>query len=215
MSNFTTYAERLTVLQPIVCGYKLNPLTIGHLILLKSANSKFVGSDYTGFTSIDDVYKALIIDKTLIGEFAYALLVCSTTFDEFKDECNSFQFNEAFDECKLTLLSLGIDIAKEIHKFAHYLKAGTKMPLYYVKEDKNSETVSSSTSSPITNEENIISTLMSECNYTRSECMNLPYTEIFSAFILYAHKRGVVEIMSENLYTMLEAANKGASHGQS
>jgi hypothetical protein len=193
MNDFKSYTDRITTPNPIILGLKLLPYTLGHSILLKSANSKFVNEGLKGCT-----------DKEVIGELVFALLVCSTTYDEFKEEIATGKFNTNFQGYIKKLIkdvknSKEFNLFTKIGAFASYLRSGTSTPLYYVTEDE-SEIINN----PIEFEEAIISTLMSECNYTRFDCLNLPLVETLSAFLIYAHKQGSIELISKEVYEIKE-----------
>lgn len=193
MDAYKSYTDRILTPLPTILGLKLVPYTLGHSILLKSASSKFAVG---GFKDCSD--------KELISELVFALLVCSTSYDDFKQEVYQDKFTRNMRRYVAQLLSevkasKEFNLLAKINSFASYLRNGTSTPLYYVTE--NGSDISSSA---IEFEEAIISTLMAECNFTRDECLNLPLTETLSAYLLFAHKQGTVELISKEVYQIKE-----------
>jgi hypothetical protein len=203
MKTYKSYIERVATLTPSVIGYRLLPFNLGHSIALKSSKSKFISGEYNGFYDINSIYKSIITDKSLIPEFVFAVLVCSITYDEFREEVNNGSFGKALEEVIKRLKTDKFYIVNEIHAFALYIQQGTDAPLYDIKASDNDTEV---VDSPIEPEENMLSTLMSDCGYTRNECLNLPLTETLSAYLLYAHKMGSIVIRSKALNNLM---NKG------
>jgi hypothetical protein len=167
------------------------PLSLGHIILLKTAKSKFITGEYDLFCDINKIYEALVNDITLIGEYAFAILVCSTTYDDFQEERGSGKIIEAIEQIKNNFKKFSL--IKEIHNFAHYLRNGTDIPDYQLK-NKNESDISVN---PVEPEESIIFTLMTECNWSRNDCYNLPLVESQSAYLLYAHKMETIVLISK------------------
>ena len=200
MKTYKSYIERVATLTPSVIGYRLLPFNLGHSIALKSAKSKFLNGAYNDFCDINSIYKAVVTDKTLVSEFVFAVLVCSTTYDDFREEVNNGSFVNTLEEVVERLKEDKFDIVQEIHCFALYLQQGTDAPLYDVKKTDDNEVVADS---PIDPEENILSTLMSDCGYTRNECLNLPMTETLSAYLLYAHKMGSIILRSKAMNDLM------------
>lgn len=198
MSEYKSYTERILTPTPTILGLRLMPYTLGHSIILKSANSKFITG---GLRDCEN--------RELIAELVFALLVCSTSYDDFKQEVYQDRFSSYLTEYvnRLTAEIAGskeFNLFEKINAFASYLRNGTSTPLYYVTEDSNEIK-----NNPIEFEEAIVSTLMSECNFTRDECLNLPLVETLSAFLLYAHKQGTVELISKDVWELKERMKAG------
>lgn len=189
--SYKSFTERVIQPAPVILGLRLLPFTLGMSMLLKAANSKFL----TGISNITL--------KELIIELVFAILVCSTTYDEFNAEINNGDF-ERYVNKYITELTQEIKASNEfniffrVNQFCNYLKAGTTAPLYEVKESGSSDI----SINPIEAEEQILSTLMTDCGYTRNEVLNLPLTETLSAFLLYAYKQGTIEIVSKELFDL-------------
>lgn len=190
--SYKSYTERVATITPSVIGYRLNPFSLGHSLLLKACGSKFVTGEYNGLCDINNIVTTLLTDTNLVTEFVLAVLICSTTYDEFKEECSSGKIHETIKATKDTIN--GLYLLNEIHTFTHYIKQGTNAPLYEVKENKDEVKTN-----PVEPEEAILSTLMTECGYTRNECLNLAMTETLSAYLLYAHKVGGIELISKEV----------------
>jgi len=199
MDTYKSYAERVIQPTPTILGLKLLNFTLGHSMLLKTAKSRFM---LGGLKELDD--------RGIIGELIFGLLVCSTTYDSFIEEMNDGSFKEYLNKYVADLIeeiksSSMFNLYSKINMFANYIKDGTSTPYYYTAEDaKNDVSIC-----PVEIEQSIISTLMSECNYTRDECLNVPLTETLSAYLLYAHKQGTVNLQSKEEYE-LQLRLKGA-----
>lgn len=201
MGTFKTYSERVLTPSPVVLGLRLRPFTLGHSILLKRHQSKFIVGDLKECGS----------DGEIIYELVFAALVCSTTYDDFLKEVSEGTFEKNAGNyikwfCKQaglkkkTVLSRVVSLFKkskpfnligEVGIFCNYLKNGTTPPLSYPKKSDNVN------NSPIEIEEAMISTLMQEYGYSRDECLNLPLTETLSAYLLHAHKQGVIDLIGK------------------
>ena len=226
MDSFKTYSERIISPTPAILGLKLIPYTLGHSMLLKSAKSVFVCG---GMEKLDM--------RHLIGELVFAILVCSTTYDEFLVEMNNGEFvkymNQYVSAINDEILKLKdkkpskkrkrftikkdvsldglnrINLLDKIAQFTQYIKDGTSPPMYYpASGDENNVS-----NNPVELEQSIISTLMSECNFTRSECFNLPLTETLAAYLLYAYRQGAVRLESKEVFELRQRLKE--QNGQS
>lgn len=204
MDTYKTYTERILTPTPTILGLRLYPFTLGHSLLLKGVNSKFINGEYNKFLDVNTVAKHIVADFNLIPEFVLALLICSTTYDEFKDEVNNGELGNVINILVADIKTAKVNFIEKIHAFAHYLKQGTDLPLYYNCEDKN--TVKTT---PIELEEAVLSTLMTNCGYTRNECLNLPMTETLSAYLLYAHSMGSIELIGKDVFDLTQKLKAG------
>ena len=59
-SNYKSYADRVTTGTPSVLGYKLNPFTLGHSLLLKASQNSFITGAYNGCTNVNVIAQALV-----------------------------------------------------------------------------------------------------------------------------------------------------------
>ena len=202
MESYHSFTDCMLRITPSVLGYKLKPFTLGHSIILKGVKSKFLTGEYKGLADINHVIALIVTDDSVINELALAVLICSTSHDEFMDEVNTDKFKDELKELAVSVRDNKIDLAKEVHLFAHYLKRGTIAPQYQVK-NKNEGDIENNV---LEFEQAVISTLMTECGYTRNECLNLPLSETLSAYLLYAHKMGSIEILGKDVYELI---NKG------
>ena len=191
-TNYTTYIDRVIQPPPVVLGLRLKPLSLGHVILLKSAKSRFITGELKDITY-----------QQLIGELVFALMVCSVSFDEFNDEVNAGRFEDSLTEY-VTRISDEVKEAKdfnlhlEVNRFVKYIKDGTDSPLHF-------ESNAGGTSDyPIDVEQSIIHTLMSKCNWILDDCYNRPLTETISAYLLYAHEQGAVRLISRNVADIMK-----------
>jgi len=201
MTQYKTYTDRVLTLTPTVLAYRLKQFCLGHSMLLRAANSKFIDGTYNGFLDVNNIYKAFIVDKELLPEFVFAVLVCSTTYKDFQEEIANGDFVTILQD---TIKDLDTKtIVEQIHTFAHYLKNGTNAPEYMICDNKKDDSVKGNV---VSFEENILSTLMSDCGYTRDECINLPLTETLSAYLLYAHRMGSIELTSKEVFDMMNKA---------
>jgi len=199
MDTFKSYTERVITIPPVIGGYRLKPFSLGHTMLLKSVNSKFLSDDYAGLCNINTVFEFLVCDLTLIGEFALAILICSTTFEDFMEEVNNGEFGNALEQIRTEILGNPAvvdakgaiiekavepmsDLPYQIHRFAHYLKQGTVTPKYNIRKSD------SITTSPIEPEVIIQSKLMSEFGWTMEQTYNRPFTQAISSYFLYLHE---------------------------
>ena len=198
MIAYKSFSERVSTITPTVLGYRLLPYSLGMAINLKEANSKFINGQYNGFLDINNIFNALITDESLAGEFVFAVLCCSNTYDEFKDECGSGNIMDTVKQLITEIKYMNINLLFEIHSFAHYLNNGTNgIPEYNVKEVKEHS------DNPFDYEETVISSLIENTSYTRNECYNLSVNETLSAYLVLAHKNGVIEITSQDTIEMM------------
>jgi hypothetical protein len=173
-------------------------------MLLKSAKSKFINGEYDSFLNTDAIIDTMFNDShNLIGEFVFAVIVCSTTYDDFKDDVTSGEFVKVLNELKETVNKQTSTLINSIHEFAHYLHQGTQAPL--VQPKPNADNLDN-IASP---EEAMMATLMGELGYTRDECLNLPLTETLSAYLLYAHKMDAVELIGTDALDAIERLKSG------
>ena len=201
MATFIPYSQRNAILTPICLGYQLLPFSLGHSLALKSAGSKFTNGEYNTLCNVTNIMYRILADKTLIPEFVYAVMVCSTTYDDLKAECSTGEFQKEVSKVVKRIEDNNYDLMSEIHRFAHYLKNGTDAPIFKPMEESNGSIITN----PVEAEEAIISTLMSECGYTRNECYTLPLTETMSAYLLYAHKMGSIELVSKEVFDLKQS----------
>jgi hypothetical protein len=203
-TTFKSFTDRVATITPTVLCYRLLPFSLGHSLNLKAVKSKFITGEYNSFCDINHIAEKLITDKDLIAEFVVALLVCSNTYDDFKEEIGNGLIVNTIKELVKDIENNKYNLLFSIHTFANYLKDGTNAPLYELTGDSQNNI----TSTPVDTEEAIVSTLMENTNYTRNECWNLPLTETLSAYLLYAHKVGSVELISKEICD-LKASMKG------
>jgi hypothetical protein len=190
MEAYIPYIERVLQPTPVVMGLRMRPLTLGHMMLLKSLGSRFATGDIRQCTFVD-----------LIQELALAVMICSDSYDSVQEEIHAGTFQQTarkhFDQY-LKQLEKAVDnhfnLMAEIRLFSAYLKKGTTGPAYNVKLSEGDANVSVN---PVEVEETMMSTVMSDCGYTRNECLNLPLTEILSAYLLHAHKNDAIELTSK------------------
>lgn len=192
MDTYKSYAERIIQPAPTIMGLRLLPFSLGHSMILKTAKSIFMLGGLEGLS-----------DRQVIGELVFGLLVCSTSYDDLIAEMNNGAFKTYLAEyvTKLTKEIKDTDLFNlhaKINMFVNYIRDGTSTPYYYPASDSTSDV----SICPIEIEQSIQSTLMSECKYTRNECLNLPLTETLSAFLLFAHKQGTVVLKSRDEYEL-------------
>lgn len=199
MDTFKSYTERVVITEtPTILGIKLLPFSLGHSMLLKRHGSIFISGGFEGLKNSE-----------LITELIFAALVCSVTYDDFQKEVHTGQFqNELNKYIDCLNQSLGtkqnrwkrlfripikspVNIIMEVVKFTTYLIQGSEVQKYNTVEK---DTVSNN---PAEFEESILNTLMTECNWTRNDVLNLPYTETLAAYMLFAHKQGVINLVSK------------------
>lgn len=177
-------------------GLKLLPLSLGHVMILKSVGSMFFCEDVKP-----------TCDKDLIVELITSVLICSVTFDEFWKEYYDGQFQihakeyiEQYSKLVSNSGKLDFCLTIEVQKFLTYIKNGTSGPKYTV-VNSNPDDISSN---PIEAEEMIKDTLLTETNLTRDEIHNLPLTEIISSFITFCYKKELVKIDSKEMCELRE-----------
>lgn len=198
MDSYKSYADRTIQATPTILGLRLLPFTLGHSMILKTAKSCFM---------VGGIDK--LSNREVIGELVFGLLACSTTYDDFISEMNSGAFEGYLKEYVRRLESevkgtKMFNLFDKINMFARYIKEGTSTPYYYPAKDSEHDV----SICPVEIEQSILSALMSECNYSRNECLNLPLTETLSAFLLYAHKQGTVSLKSREEYELEEKLKK-------
>jgi len=224
MEAYKPFTERVMQATPEILSLRMRPLTLGHIMILKAAGSKFLVGDIKECDALG-----------LIQELIFAALVCSTTYDDFKDEIHNGKLVDNVKEFSEKLMvDLGetkfkkflrnwfrkyapsyvyllkpkypsyFNILDHIREFVDYVNNGTTAPLYVVKESSKEGSKDGNRNNPVEPEEAIISTLMSECGYNRNECLNLPLTEVLSAYLLHAHKQEAIVLISKDTSDLME-----------
>jgi hypothetical protein len=207
MEAYKNYSDQVMQMTPVILNLKLRPFSLGHATILKQAKSIFVvGSDknlkYTSQKELTDNFAFLFY------ELVFACLVCSTTYDEVMEEFQNGAFATYLHGYAQGLME-SLKKAKkwnlftELQQFRHYVKAGTTPP-YCIPTRQSDDVVNN----PIAIEHTIKNVLMSECNYTREDVLNLPYNETLADFILFAYKQDKCEIVSKEEYELMERLKK-------
>src|ERR1035437_8676367 len=119
MSDYTNYTDRVLAIMPDCIGFRLLPFSLGMSQILKASNSKFITGEYNSFLDINHIAQALITDNSVISEFVYAVLVCSTTPDDFLKECSNGELRQAVTDTAERIK--GVNLLKDI---LHKLKFG-------------------------------------------------------------------------------------------
>ncbi len=141
----------------------------------------------------------------LIIETVFAALVCSTTYNEFLNEVETNKFQSECNKyvkllTKQVKKSSRFNLYDEIKKLADYITDGTQAP-YFIPVNKGDKSVGKQT--PIEPEQAIVSTLMSnECGWSMDECYNSPLVETLSAYLLYVHEQGGIELKTKEQYEL-------------
>lgn len=223
--SYSTYTDRVLQPTPVIMGLKLLPFTLGHSMILKRAKSEFMVGSIESLQALNN--------NAMILELVFAIMVCSTTYDELQTEIHNGNFNnEVKKYFKFIRKQLNLPkykwqmwlrriikklfpflkdkkpffLVAEVKTFLDYIKAGTSAPSYEV-----NKTESDIQTNPIEPEEAIISTLMTDCGFSRSECLNLPLSETLSAYLLYAYKQGTIDLLSKEVVELM----KPKAHGKS
>jgi hypothetical protein len=196
MEEFTTYTDRVLHSTPTIMGLKLLTLTLGHVMLLKSMRSRFISGGIAGLAIQD-----------LITEFVLALFVCSTTYDDFLKEVETDKLSVNLNKYVKSLVSEvktsnDFCLFLKVRQFVNYIQAGTSGPLYEVKNNNGGNDI---TDNPLESEEIIKNTLMTECGYTRNECLNLPLTEVLSDYLVWQYKQENIDLISKDVYDIIQS----------
>jgi hypothetical protein len=218
MKAYKPFTSLVSTITPTVLGYRLLPFSLGMSINLKEGKSKFITGEYNGLCDINKVFLALKHDKTLIAEFIFAVLTCSNTYDEVKEEYANGEMVKEYQKLMKRLLKKPRkgntknqnklwkpNLLYEIHRFCHYIKDGTDTLAYAIKNKKETEIQSN----PFEFEESVISTLLETTNYTRDECYNLPMTETQNAYLIRQHKNDVIVIIDKKTSELMELMKGG------
>jgi hypothetical protein len=207
--SYKSFTDLILAPTPTVLGLKMLPYTLGHAILLKKAKSIFVMGGVEGCSN-----------NQILTELVFACLVCSVPYEQFNQEVESGEIEKLIVEyvgcvyrgmCESKTIKTPDDllnsIVQEVVLFADYLKQGTSTPQFdVILKEGQSESVGTNA---IEFEQSILAALMSECNHTRDECLNLPLNETLSAYLLLGHNRGVIELISKEIYTLKEKMKAG------
>lgn len=193
--TYKTYTERIVKVPPVVLGLQMQPLSLGHMMLLKSAESAFYTGQYPATDAdllIELVLGAYICsgddyDATLAGftngEFTKFLVEYSKELQQQVEQASRFDYGE------------------EVFKFIRYFNQGQEVPLAYPPEGNGDSTF-------VDIEEAIKATLMSDCGYTRKEVLNAPLVETMSAYLVHGHRMGAFELMSKEDLELRELLKK-------
>lgn len=212
---FTTYTERLLVPTPALLGYHLKPFSLGHSMALREIDSKFISGEYNQLDEKKNIIYLLALehlcvqnDKTkqaryqLIIEFVSAMIICTTTYDDYKNDVELGKIPELIKEFMDLTLALDVqDLVDTIHRFCLYIQKGTAAPKF-----NPIATDDSFKGAVVMPEQSIKEDLMSKCGYTRSEALDLPFTETYSSYLYHRHSRCDIELTSQTEYEIIQAA---------
>jgi len=153
-----------------VLGIRLRPFSLGHYILLeKNACALLLGGSAT------------------VLDFAVAVVVCSSTFEEFMEAQASGQVEKHAK--KLAKVCREIDLEKESQFMRDYLEDGLQGPSYWFKDKgKNLET-------PLA--QVIRVQLHSKTNLTEAEIMNRPFAMNLWDIVTLGEMEGSLNLKTE------------------
>lgn len=164
-----------------VLGIKLRPFSLGHLFLMRRFGCGFAEDG-------DNV-------SVGIGDLILGVAICSRSYEEFLADLDSGELEKFVAEW-------GKEVQKQIESDEHfnpvrrfalfhqYMKEGAQMPKFFIERDTKGE-------SGLHWSHQILSILISECGYSRTEALNAPLTQCLNDFCAYAERQGTITLMKD------------------
>ncbi len=186
-NNDTTqvrYGEALFTNVFTICGVRLRPFSLGHLILLETLSNPLIHSEKIEMTFEES-----------IGHFFIALLICGMTYEDavilltdekiFSEEIKRF--------CDNLVENMKIEpdwnIPYKLTAFNEYMKKHLEMP-YYDEKTTNTESPSG------TDWKSSIFVIFKKMGYTESEILNMPLRKLFLEWATFAESEGAIKVMN-------------------
>lgn len=174
-----------------ICGVRLLPFCLGHIILLEASNNPLIAQE----SSPIDINSGLY-------HFFLALLICSVSYEEGLDLLN--------DEKKL--IELSTLFCKNLHKsmeledkdwnffakitaFKNYMTYHLDMPIY---SEEQTSTSDSPTVSGNDWKNSIIITFKGKLGYSSSETLNMSLKKLFTEWTAYAEGEGAIKVLPKD-----------------
>jgi len=169
-----------------ICGVKLKPFCLGHIILLEALNNPIIGQEVKDIPLED-----------AISHFFIALLICALSYEEalilltdekvFSEEITSFCDNLI----KNMELEPSWNIVAKQTLFREYMSRHLDMPLY-------NETTTADGSAPSGNDwKTSIFVVFKKLGFSESETLNMNIKKLFLTWAAYAESEGAVKIMNK------------------
>jgi len=170
-----------------ICGLKMRPLCLGHIILLEALNNPLISPTEKDVNMLEG-----------LDYFFLALLICSLSYEEglllltdkkiYSEECELF--------CNNLLKNMELDenwnIYSKMTLFKQYMSEYmNSMPYYEEKQSRTSE-------SPSGNDwKNSIFIIFKKMGYTQSEIFNMSIKKLFVEWTGYAESEGAIKICNK------------------
>ena len=169
-----------------ICGVRLKPFCLGHLILLETLNNPIISKE--------------VVDvdfEESIGHFFIALLVCGLTYEEavllltddkiLKEELKLFCDNLA----KNMELEPGWNVPMKLSLFKEYMERYLDIPFYDEKTKSNGESPSG------TDWKSSIFIIFKKLGYSESDILNMPLNKLFLTWTAYAEGEGAIKVCNK------------------
>lgn len=196
MESQYNYGSAIITPKPTICGVKLLPFCLGHLLLLTETKNPLLSEDVTPVGFQDGTYK-----------FYQALVICSNTYEDgcallddmelLANEWNAFNDN--------LMANMKIDpnwnIYAKVNAFnkymAYYLDS---MPDYKVVSKGDRKMKSG------TDWRTSIKVIFQKLNYPESVILNMNMRQLFQEWTANAESEGAIEVLSKFTSDKMKAA---------
>jgi hypothetical protein len=173
-----------------ILGQRLRPFSLGHYIILRRLKSPFV----------DDISASASMGDLICGRSAKDAETLLQNLDEMEPLAQRLGEVNTVDLIK--------DNVAEIQMFNDYIIQGSAMPGYFQHNV-------AAQSAPLRQHwsQNVMLSLVSNCGYTRQEAMECPLSQAFFDHLAYLEKEGVIQLMSEAEFKMMNEPEAEAVNG--
>lgn len=186
--DLTSYRYEDAVLPPTwtICGVKLRPFSMGHLIILEKLQSPLVSKDKINLGMQDGIYF-----------FIQGILICALDFeDNVKMLENEQLWKEEMDKFTSNLLkNMDADpnwnIYDKLRLFAEYIAYYMDIPIF-VEEHSKETTVPSGTDW----KQNMF-LIFKKLGYGESEILNMSFKKLFFEWASYAESEGAIKVLNK------------------
>jgi hypothetical protein len=190
------YGSALIPQNTIICGVRLKPFCLGHLMLLEELNNPLIAETEKDINLVDGTYHLYC-----------ALLICGLTYEEGVELCsNERLFNETLSDFQNNLM-LNIaaepdwNIFSKVNLFKQYLGYYVDMPIYEELQSRGDSSPSG------TDWKTSIFTTFKK-TYTETQILNMPLRKLFYEWSAIGESDGAIKTFNKYQYESLIALQK-------
>jgi len=197
----SSYSSALLTDDYTICGVKMKPFCLGHIVILEALQNPLIDSDV----------KDVAVDDGLC-QFFLALLICALTYEEGVQLLNDSKLFSEISAQFCDNLQKNMDedenwnIHSKLNLFKNYMSSYLNSMPYY------NETQKQNTDAPSGNDwKTSIFIVFKKLGYSESEILNMNIRKLFIEWAGYAESEGVVKICNKHEANQLKQfqLNKG------